>query len=77
MIGTNLNRGWTTSPFFNMKKTATALALDAVEKGMSIAKAAEKFGIVRQSIYRLRSYRGAKRQCPTCGSLVNENKLMK
>jgi len=57
-----------------MKQSRTALALQAVEQGMSISDAAKKFGIVRQSIYRLRTYRAGRKPCPVCGSLVAEVK---
>jgi transposase-like protein len=58
-----------------MKQSRTALALQAVEQGMSISDAAKKYGIVRQSIYRLRTYRAGRKPCPVCGSLVAEVKI--
>ena len=59
-----------------MKQSRTALALVDIEKnGISIAEAAKKYGIVRQSIYRLIAYRAGRKPCPTCGSLVAEVKI--
>ena len=58
-----------------MKQSRTALALVDIEKnGISIAEAAKKHGIVRQSIYRLIAYRAGRKPCPTCGSLVSGTK---
>jgi transposase-like protein len=57
-----------------MKLSRTAKALMDVETlGISIAEAARRHGIVRQSIYRLIRYRNGRKPCPVCGSLVSEN----
>jgi transposase-like protein len=59
-----------------MKQSRTALALNDVQvNGMSIAEAAKKHGIVRQSIYRLITYRNGRKPCPVCGSLVSGKQL--
>jgi len=47
--------------------------MDVETLGISIAEAARRHGIVRQSIYRLIRYRNGRKPCPVCGSLVSEN----
>lgn len=54
--------------------TRTAQALDMVLAGVTVAQAAQAFGIRRQSIYRLQKYRAQRLQCPTCGTVYQVKK---
>lgn len=58
-----------------MKISRTSQALSEVDTGISIAEAAKKYGITRQSIYRLKAYRGTMRQCQTCGTYVSPERI--
>ena len=58
----------------NKPKSATAKAVDATERGMTVAKAAEKFSVSQSGIYReqRRRRRAALGRCPHCGQKMPE-----